>query len=402
MVDAWRRLDAGEPLAERLLRASRRPRRRRRGTAVRPRVVVAVEPCPAAGRPARRPRRPQPIAALRALWEAYRPLVRRLPRARPRSRPASALPSASERAMTAACAPTSRAGCAGSITSGSRSPTARACARGSGCRTTPSTIPCRPSSSTCPYRKGDAHRPDDAVRHPYFAGHGYAAVRVDIRGSGDSEGGCSTTSTAAGARRRLEVLRWIAAQPWCTGAIGMMGISWGGFNSLQVAARRPPRAEGDHHAPARPTTAMPTTCTTSAARCSPSTCGLGLGHARLRRPPARPGRSSASAGARCGWSGCDAHAVPGRDAGWSTSAATSTGSRARSARTTAPIDVRGLRRGRLDGRLHQRRSSACWTGSRARARALIGPWEHMWPEEGDPGAARSGSSRRRCAGGTTG
>ena len=36
------------------------------------------------------------------------------------------------------------------------------------------------------------------------------------------------------------MIAWIAAQPWCTGAVGMMGISWGGFNSLQVAARRPP------------------------------------------------------------------------------------------------------------------------------------------------------------------
>ena len=38
----------------------------------------------------------------------------------------------------------------------------------------------------------------------------------------------------------LEVIAWLAAQPWCSGAVGMMGISWGGFNALQVAARRPP------------------------------------------------------------------------------------------------------------------------------------------------------------------
>ena len=37
-----------------------------------------------------------------------------------------------------------------------------------------------------------------------------------------------------------EVIAWIAAQPWCTGAVGMIGISWSGFNALQVAARRPP------------------------------------------------------------------------------------------------------------------------------------------------------------------
>jgi putative CocE/NonD family hydrolase len=91
-----------------------------------------------------------------------------------------------------------------------------------------------------PYRKGDTTAADDAVRHPYFAGHGYAAVRVDIRGSGDSEGLLDDEYSRQEHDDALEVLRWIAAQPWCTGAIGMMGISWGGFNSLQVAARRPP------------------------------------------------------------------------------------------------------------------------------------------------------------------
>jgi predicted acyl esterase len=38
----------------------------------------------------------------------------------------------------------------------------------------------------------------------------------------------------------LEVIAWLAAQPWCSGAVGMMGISWGGFNALQVAALDPP------------------------------------------------------------------------------------------------------------------------------------------------------------------
>ncbi len=38
----------------------------------------------------------------------------------------------------------------------------------------------------------------------------------------------------------VEVIAWLAAQPWCNGAVGMMGISWGGFNALQIAACRPP------------------------------------------------------------------------------------------------------------------------------------------------------------------
>jgi putative CocE/NonD family hydrolase len=91
-----------------------------------------------------------------------------------------------------------------------------------------------------PYRKDDVHAADDAMMHPYFAGHGYAAVRVDIRGSGDSDGVLLDEYHVQEQDDALEVIAWIARQPWCTGAVGMMGISWSGFNSLQVAARRPP------------------------------------------------------------------------------------------------------------------------------------------------------------------
>ncbi len=91
-----------------------------------------------------------------------------------------------------------------------------------------------------PYRKGDSNAVDDSVRHPWYAGHGYAGVRVDIRGSGDSHGILLDEYHPQEQLDCLEVLRWLAAQPWCTGNVGMMGISWGGFNSLQVAAHRPP------------------------------------------------------------------------------------------------------------------------------------------------------------------
>jgi uncharacterized protein len=91
-----------------------------------------------------------------------------------------------------------------------------------------------------PYRKGDAMARRDARHHPYFAGHGYAAVRVDLRGSGDSDGILTDEYTRQEEDDALEVIAWLAAQPWCTGRVGMFGISWGGFNSLQVAARRPP------------------------------------------------------------------------------------------------------------------------------------------------------------------
>jgi putative CocE/NonD family hydrolase len=91
-----------------------------------------------------------------------------------------------------------------------------------------------------PYRKRDATTERDNLTYPWFAGHGYAGVRVDMRGSGDSDGLLEDEYLKLEQDDCLEVMRWIAAQPWCTGAIGMMGISWGGFNGLQVAARRPP------------------------------------------------------------------------------------------------------------------------------------------------------------------
>ncbi len=91
-----------------------------------------------------------------------------------------------------------------------------------------------------PYRKRDFTRARDEPMHHYFAGHGYAAVRVDIRGSGESDGFLLDEYLKQEQDDALEVIRWIASQPWCAGAVGMMGKSWGGFNALQVAARQPP------------------------------------------------------------------------------------------------------------------------------------------------------------------
>lgn len=91
-----------------------------------------------------------------------------------------------------------------------------------------------------PYRQRDltAHR--DSIIHPYIAGHGYACARVDLRGSGGSEGVLTDEYLEQELADGMEVLAWLAAQPWCDGTVGMMGKSWGGFNALQIAARQPP------------------------------------------------------------------------------------------------------------------------------------------------------------------
>ena len=90
-----------------------------------------------------------------------------------------------------------------------------------------------------PYRKRDGTTARDHLTHPYFAGNGYASIRVDMRGNGDSEGLMEDEYSEQELEDAVAVIAWAASQPWCNGKVGMMGISWGGFNSLQVAAKQP-------------------------------------------------------------------------------------------------------------------------------------------------------------------
>jgi len=77
------------------------------------------------------------------------------------------------------------------------------------------------------------------MNHPWFAGHGYACIRVDMRGNGDSEGLMDDEYTMQELQDACDVIQWATEQIWCSGKVGMMGISWGGFNALQVASLRP-------------------------------------------------------------------------------------------------------------------------------------------------------------------
>ena len=90
-----------------------------------------------------------------------------------------------------------------------------------------------------PYRKRDGTRERDEAMHRYFAGHGYAALRIDLRGAGESDGILLDEYLEQEIDDGVAVIDWIAAQDWCDGGIGMIGKSWGGFNALQIAARRP-------------------------------------------------------------------------------------------------------------------------------------------------------------------
>ncbi len=91
-----------------------------------------------------------------------------------------------------------------------------------------------------PYRKNDHVAPRDATMQPYLAAHGYAVIRLDLRGSGDSEGVLRDEYLEQELQDGCDAIAWIAEQDWCDGGVGMIGISWGGFNGLQIAALRPP------------------------------------------------------------------------------------------------------------------------------------------------------------------
>ena len=91
-----------------------------------------------------------------------------------------------------------------------------------------------------PYRRRDRTRMRDEAAHPLFAEAGYAAIRVDQRGCGDSEGVMLDEYADIETDDGVSVIEWIAAQDWCDGGVGMFGKSWGAYNSFQVAARRPP------------------------------------------------------------------------------------------------------------------------------------------------------------------
>lgn len=90
-----------------------------------------------------------------------------------------------------------------------------------------------------PYRKRDGTAPRDESNYPIFAEAGYAGVRVDISGTGESDGDYDDEYSVRELADAIEVIDWVANQLWCDGNLGMMGISWGGFNSLQVAALQP-------------------------------------------------------------------------------------------------------------------------------------------------------------------
>jgi hypothetical protein len=91
-----------------------------------------------------------------------------------------------------------------------------------------------------PYRKAEARRRNHAL-YSYFVRRGYVVARVDIRGTGNSEGRLIEYEYSEQEQRDGEaVIDWLSRQPFASGRVGMFGISWGGFNSIHMAMRNPP------------------------------------------------------------------------------------------------------------------------------------------------------------------
>jgi len=85
-----------------------------------------------------------------------------------------------------------------------------------------------------PYRKGPL-----GPHHPIVE-HGYATVTFDIRGTGDSGGWNDSIYSGPERQDGYDMIEWTAAQPWCTGDVGMWGISFGAVVALQMAMAAPP------------------------------------------------------------------------------------------------------------------------------------------------------------------
>jgi putative CocE/NonD family hydrolase len=91
-----------------------------------------------------------------------------------------------------------------------------------------------------PYRKRDRYRAFDLYWGQTLAQYGVAYARLETRGSGDSTGVLADEYLPIEQHDAATAIAWFAQQPWCNGSVGMRGVSWGGFSTLQCAALAPP------------------------------------------------------------------------------------------------------------------------------------------------------------------
>jgi uncharacterized protein len=123
-----------------------------------------------------------------------------------------------------------------------------------------------------PYRKRDNYRAHDNVWGQTLASRGIAYARIDVRGTGDSDGVMLDEYIDDELHDGLSCIDWLSRQPWSNGAVGMRGISWGGINTLQIAARNPPALKA----------IMPMNCTENRFTDDAHYVGSALGHTNFQ------------------------------------------------------------------------------------------------------------------------
>ncbi len=243
--------------------------------------------------------------------------------------------------------------------------------------------PCRPSSRRAPTASPTAASATGRST-PTGPAAATPAPASTCAARGDSDGVIVDEYTPQEQRDVCEVIAWLAAQPWCTGNVGMTGISWTGFNSLQVAALRPPALKAI-------VTLMSTDDRYADDVHYKGGCVSGLdmlpwGGTMLHfnALPPHPQVVGARAGASAGSSAWRRTATGPRP-GSPTSAATPTGSTARSARTSAAIEAAVYAIGGWTDGYHNA-VLRLLAGLRGPRKGLIGPWSHCLSQPGRAGA----------------
>lgn len=215
-----------------------------------------------------------------------------------------------------------------------------------------------------PYRKRDFYRFIDDLWGPQLASRGIAYARIDVRGSGDSEGVITDEYSEPELADGVACIEWLSRQNWCTGAVGMRGISWGGINTLQVAARAPRALKA----------IMPMGCCDNRFTDDAHYIGGALGHTNFQWGihfknvmAGPPDPAVFGEGWEAAWRQRLEATPRSSPPGCSTSASTPTGSAARSRSTTArsAAPCTWSTAGRTPTRT---RSAACSPSSRYRAR----------------------------------
>jgi uncharacterized protein len=90
-----------------------------------------------------------------------------------------------------------------------------------------------------PYRKDDVSWSGHDA-HWYLAERGFICVRLDVRGTGGSDGVNTDEYVPQEQHDGYDAVEWLARQAYSNACVGMFGTSYGGFTAVQVAMNRPP------------------------------------------------------------------------------------------------------------------------------------------------------------------